>query len=213
LINSKTSSGTAFRVRVADDITRRPLVPDINRMSMPKSIQTQIHWFISDFNLNYNIGTSLAEFNFAFSLNQTPTAFYNNIVGLFDQYAIFAAYVRVTVIVSGASVTAGNPYFYTALDFDSVGNLGSIPALQAYSTVCASSLTDTQERYIEPCNAPALYSGSAFTHYGQSRMWVDTANSSTPHYGFRSMVPALGSGASGNIAIEVTLVVSARNSI
>jgi len=212
-INSKTSVGSAFRVRVADDMTRRPLAPDLNRMSIPRNIQTQIHWFTCDYVITFSLASNaITEFNQAFSLVSCPTQFYTPISTLFDQYAIFCAYLRFNVNNSGASATSNNSYL-TALDYDNSTNLGSYTALQAYGTVNESQVSEVQERYVEPCNAPALYSGGTFSHFGQARVWVDSVNTSTPHYGFRCIVAALGAGVTGQLNIEISLVVCARNSI
>jgi hypothetical protein len=208
-INSKTSSAIAFRVRVANDMTRRPLAPDINKMSMPKSIDTQIHWFTADFSVTGTLNAGgITEVNTSFSLSQCPIV--NAITSLFDQYAIFAVYARLCPITTGLGV--GIQRFFSALDYDNVTNLGTVAQIQGYSTVTETDLSMTQERYIEPCNAPALYSGSVFTHFGQSRMWVDTANSSTPHYGLRVMYDALGAGGVGTYSHEFSVVICARNS-
>jgi hypothetical protein len=189
------------------------MAPDLGKMSMPKSVQTQIHWFTADYSLAVNLNaTSVTEANLAFSLSSLAGGFATPLVTLFDQYAIFAAYVRVSVSVAGLLATAV-PVYCTALDYDNVNNINTLSNIQAYSTVCETSLNEVQERYIEPCNAPALYSGSTFTHYGQSRMWVDATNPGTPHYGFRCLVAPTGTGSSGILNQTVSLIVCARNSI
>jgi hypothetical protein len=208
-IASNTSSGSALRVRVADDVTRKSLSPLLDRLLMPKNFQTQIHWFQTTYVQNTSLANNaITEVNLTFSLNQTAIS--AAIVALYDQYAIFAAYVRVNVNTSGPSPTSA-PMYATALDYDNVTALGSLPVLQGYSTSAVTNISDTQERYIEPCNAPALWGGGAFNNYGQARMWVDCANNQTPHYGFRSIIAALGAGVTGNITYEVTLVICARN--
>jgi len=208
-IASTTSSGSALRVRVADDISRQSMAPDLGRMSMPKNLQTQIHWFQSSCQFTQSLGANvLTEFNFPFSLGDLSVS--GAIAALFDQYAIFAVNSRIA-INSSPTVSTAIPVFMTAIDYDSVGNLGSVSKIKEYSTVCITTIAETQERYLEPCNAPALYSGAAFTHYGQSRMWVDASNVSTPHYGLRIIVAPLGAAVTGSIIVENTYVVCARN--
>jgi len=211
-INSKTSSGSALRVRVADDMTRPALTPDLARVTMPKSIQTQIHWFTCDFANSASLSTTtVTEMNQPFALNSLPSGFANAIAALFDQYAIYAVYAR--VLVNATVNVAANPRFFTALDYDNTTNLGSVTAIQQYGTVAESSLTEVQERYLEPCNAPALWTGSVFTGFGQSRMWCDSASQSIFHYGLRILVDSIGSGGTGTVNAEYSLVICGRQTI
>jgi hypothetical protein len=208
-VDSNTSSGSAFRVRVADDMTRAPVAPDVSRIRMPKNMQTQIHWFQTTFQLATALtSNNITESNIPFSLSQTALS--SNLAALFDQYAIFACYVR-TFVTSSSVTNTFTQVFTTALDYDNTGNLGSQATLLGYSTAATTSTAEVQERYLEPCNAPALYSGATFTHYGQARMWVDSANTSTPHYGHRCIVANLGTSATGVVTFDITMVICARN--
>lgn len=210
-INSNTSAGTAYRVRVADDIVRSPLAPDLSRIRMPKNMQTQIHWLQTTQIYSQALANNaITEANLQFQLNATAIA--SGVTTLFDQYAIFAVYVRATVN-STSPVSTNTQQFITAIDYDNITNLGSTSTLAGYSTALTTSLAETHERYIEPCNAPALYSGSTFSHYGQARMWVDCSNPGTPHYGLRCIVFALGSGVTGNVTFDISYVICARNVI
>jgi len=212
-INSKTSSGSAVRIRCADDMTRRPLAPDLNKVKLPKQITTQIHWFTADFTSTANLSASVVtENNNSIALSTLPGSFSSLVTQLFDQLAIYCVYAR-TSINATFGTTATLRYF-TALDYDNTGNIGSVAAIQNYSTVVESSIVDTQERYFEPCNAPALYSGSGtlFGSFGQMRMWVDSASPGTPHYGHRCIVDVL-LGGTGTLITEFSVVVCARNSV
>jgi len=185
------------------------MAPDISRLRMPKNLLTQIHWLSTSLQFTTALANNaITEFNFPFSLGDLPLA--SSITGLFDQYAIFAVYIRTIINYSTTSAVV-SPTYVTAIDYDNVANIGNIATLRTYSTQLTTPIAEVQERYIEPCNAPALYSGSAFTHYGQARMWVDSANNSTPHYGFRCIIQALGAGVTGLAAFECTYVVCARN--
>jgi hypothetical protein len=185
------------------------MAPDIGRLHMPKALQTQIHWITSSLQFTQTITAGGAtEKNFSFSLGDLPIA--SSITALFDQYAVFAAFVRVITNVAG--LDAGqSPTYTTAIDYDNVTNVGNIATLRTYSTALTTPISEVQERYIEPCNAPALYSGSAFSNYGQARMWCDSTNNSTPHYGFRFILSNLGGSSSGLVAFECTYVICARN--
>jgi hypothetical protein len=174
-------------------------------------MQTQIHWFTASQEVSATLlATGITEFNQSF--NAAQVAIGGAITSLFDQYAIFAVYCRIVCTSSGFNGTA-IPEYTTALDYDNTNNLGSLNTLLGYGTALTTPLNVVQERYIEPCNAPALYSGSAFSHFGQARMWVDSANTTTPHYGMRLIVNALGTGVTGTVVVNVTYVLCARNSI
>jgi len=212
-IDSNTSGGTAVRVRVADDISRPSVVASITRMKMPVKLQTQVHWFSTSFQLVSALtSNAITEFNTPFALNQASNAFATGIQALFDQYAIFAVYVRSSIYASSTTSNLSQEYT-TAIDFDNVATLSSTSNLRAFSTACTTSTSEVQERYIEPCNAPALYSGSVFTHFGQDRLWVDSVNSGTPHYGYRLICNNVGASSVGNITLDVTMIVCARNTI
>jgi hypothetical protein len=189
------------------------MVPDIGRMSMPVNLQTQIHWFQSSLQFTTALNaTTITEFNFPFTLGDLAGPLSSSISILFDQYAIFAVNLRYILNFS-APVTSASPTYTTAIDYDNVGLLGNIILIRAFSTAVTSSVADVQERYIEPCNAPALYSGTGglFSNYGTARMWVDSANISTPHYGSRCIVSPLGAGTTGTLSVECTYVFCARN--
>jgi len=180
---------------------------------MPLQLQSQIHWFSTSFQLVVAIvSNAITEFNTPFALSQTSAAFQAGIQALFDQYAIFAVNTRTSIYASSTTANLSQEYT-TAIDFDNVATLSSTASLRAFSTACTTSTSEVQERYIEPCNAPALYSGSVFTHFGQDRMWVDAVNVSTPHYGLRIIANNLGASSLGNITLDVTIVVCARNTI
>jgi len=208
-VKSNESGSTQIVVKSADDLTRRPMAPDLARLHIPKNLLTQIHWLSTSIEFNQTITSgAITEKNFSFSLGDLPLA--GQIAALFDQYAIFAVYVR--VITNVANLSAGaSPTYTTAIDYDNVSNLSSVPQVKSFSTSLTTPISEIQSRYIEPCNAPALYSGSAFTNYGQSRMWCDNVNNGTPHYGFRFILPSLGAGATGTVVFECTYVVCARN--
>jgi hypothetical protein len=210
-VASNHSAGSSLRVVVADDVFRKSVVPDLSRLKIPKNIQTQIHWFETSYQNVFTLNTTtLTEVNYSFTLSNSAIS--TAIVALYDQYAIFAAYVRYVPVVANLVTTQAQGYC-TALDFDNTNNLSSYATLAGYSTSQQTNLFEVQERYLEPCNAPALYSGAGFSHYGQSRMWVDSANATTPHYAIRCIVNPIGTGATGSVDVFTTLVVCARNVI
>jgi len=209
-INSKTSSGTASRIRSADDMTRGPMAPDLSRVTMPKNILTQIHWFSFDRKVQTTLSaTVVTEFNQSFALSD-HAAFSSAIATLFDQYALFAVYCKISA--SSTQASTANASLYTAIDYDNVSNLGTVTAISAFSTVVESGLGFVQERYIEPCNASPVYNGSVFTNFGQTRVWLNSSNLNTPHYALRVIAEALGTAGTGALTVETSYVICARNS-
>lgn len=170
-----------------------------------------IHWFTYD--ANYNTTTSLTlnvEFNIRFFLVDNPN-FQSSFTTLFDQYCIFAVFVRVIpAYVPGASATLTQNY-YTAIDYDSDNLITTPLAIQAFQSVQSSDYSVTQERYIEPCVRDVVNTtGTSTVIGGVRRTWVDSAATNVGHYGFRSiyeptttLVP---------ITVKATFVVCGRNS-
>jgi len=174
------------------------------------AIQSQLHWFTGDTTVQTNLlTTGVTEFNQSFALSSFGLS--TAIINLFDQYAIFAVYCRISCTGSVTSATSFK--LFTAIDYDNTNNLGSENLIQAYSSVSSMDFGEVSERYIEPCNAPALYSGSAFSNFGVARTWCDSTSATTPHYGLRVLARALGSGSVGSLNISISYVVVARNSI
>jgi hypothetical protein len=142
------------------------------------------------------------------------------LVGLapfFDQYCIYSVTVNVTPDYEGAGSTL---YTFgsvaTAIDYDNTTSLGGgFNALLGYSSAVVAELNTGQsiQRYIKPCVAPALYNASAaFSGYGVSRMWIDSASTSVPHYGFRAIF--VSNSVSGlSITYDVNYVIGLRNNI
>jgi hypothetical protein len=156
----------------------------------PRSVSNQIYWVKANSETTSTVSTSVPmEVNFSFTLQQFP-----NLVSLssyFDQYCIYSAIVNITFQLTGSSGSvSGLGTMLTAIDYDNITNLGSFSSLEAYESCLATKVTATQcvQRLIKPAVAPALWGGSSFNAYGISRMWCDSATTTTPHYGFRSFL-------------------------
>jgi hypothetical protein len=185
------------------------MVSSLQGLHIPFNFQTNIHWFQTSVDTNFALSTSaITEQNQSFQLVNTAIA--ASIAGLYDQYAIFAVYIRVSS--TGLPASSGSGRIITALDYDNVANLGSIATLLGYSTSTDTSSIEVQERYVEPCNAPALYNGSAFSAFGQDRMWVDCANTGVPHYGLRCIADIV-SNSGAVLNFKFTYIICARNII
>jgi len=213
IVSSHHASGGAMVNMPRSDLVSR--VPSWNLTQKPPlNYMTQIHWIQSSYTALVNVSNSgITESNLSFNLSALNSG--SNLASLFDTYCIYSAHVRYTLL-SEYSSTGSYGYINTAIDYDNVNSLGSLPALQDYSSI-QQTILDPQisaERFIKPCVSPAIYnaSSSAFSGFGTSRMWVDCANPSIPHYGLRLICN--GNSISGvQVLGFITLTLGFRNNI
>jgi hypothetical protein len=181
----------------------------------PRSIRNQLYWLQGKTSTTVSISNSVpTQANVSFQL-----ADLTDIVGLsgfFDQYCIYSVTVNVTPDFEGAGSTL---YTFgsvaTAIDYDNVGTLGALHNILAFGSCVVNEMTSGQslQRYIKPCVAPALFNSSAaFSGYGVGRLWVDSSDTSVPHYGFRSFFTA--NTVSGlSVTLDCNYVVGFRNNV
>lgn len=202
-----TGSGESFFPQ--EDLFRRPPSSLITQ-TPPRSIARQIYWVRGNSARSNAISSSVpTEYNFTFQFNDNTSM--SGLTGYFDQYCVYSVTVSVT-FQDSSSLPGALGEMITALDYDNTNTLGSANAILAFESAVNTHVSTTQsiQRLIHPCAAPALYSGSAFTDYGVARTWVDSANSGTPHYGFRSY--ATGNTSTSLIAIfSLSYVIGLRN--
>lgn len=180
--------------------------------SPPRVIGNQIYWIQGKVETSGTVSASVpTEFNFAFHFSDLT-----NLVGLasfFDQYCIYSVVVSINFNYSGTT-PSGLGTMFTAIDFDNIATLGSAALIESYESCLTTKVTATQsvQRLVHPCISPALYSGSAFTNFGLLRGWVDSANTGTPHYGFRSYFIS-NVGTTLTVNYDFNFVIGLRNSI
>jgi hypothetical protein len=184
--------------------------------SPPRSIANQIYWVRGNFQLAAGTGISNSvpsELNFSFAFSDLVDN-----VGLatyFDQYCIYSVVITVTAnYIASNTNSTGFGTCTTAIDFDNVTPLGSYPLIVAYESAQTTELTlgTSIQRLIHPCVAQAVYSGSAFSNFAVSRTWIDSTNTSTPHYGFRSIF--VNNGVAGfKVDYNASYIVGLRNNI
>jgi hypothetical protein len=175
---------------------------------VPKVIAGVIAW--DSVKLNSGITsstTTLVETNFSFNLGQHPQA--SSWTALFDQYCIVQATVSFDSAVPPGS-TASPPQLITALDFDNIGALGSIAAIEDYATseVINMAPGTRHMRSVRPCNKGVVTSTASAV---PQRTWVDCGSSTIPHYGIRSIVQQ--GTVSQPITVTTTIVFAFRNQI
>jgi len=214
IAQSATVVGRGMVEVPSQDFGRRPPSWQLNQ-TPPRALRNQIIWVQGKTQAQLTISNSApTEHNLSFQFADCT-----DLVGLaafFDQYCLYSVTVNVSPDYEGAGSTL---YTFgsvaTAIDYDNVTNLGNLALVLAYSSCVVQELTSGQslQRYIKPCVSPALYtSAAAFSGYGVSRMWVDSATTNVPHYGFRSFfVSNTVNGLS--VTYDVNYVIGLRNNI
>jgi len=179
-------------------------------VSVPKRIAKQGYWLRASYT-----GASLSSSTTvptAVSLNFTLNSLNNvaSYVGVFDQYAIVCAIVRIRApdnAVASPSVTPG--VLHSVIDHDDSSGLTSVGMAQEYSTHMSTPGYISQTRVIYPRIAIAAYSG-AFTSFANVRSYVDAGNAGVQHYGLKILCePSVGSAFT--YSTEVELVVHFRD--
>jgi hypothetical protein len=199
---------SAKRVTVKEDYISSQLSTILSQ-SPPKNLTRMTHWFQCQVTKANAIGVSTSvytESNLYFALSDTPIS--ANITGLFDQYCIYAVIVNICHSQIASANYLGR--FTSAIDYDSVTNLGTEAGIQSYSTAQTVEVTQglTVQRFIKPCVDSNVYSSS----YANGRLWIDTSSgSSCQHFGLRQFWYGNTSTA---LLVDVlcTYIIGARNS-
>jgi hypothetical protein len=174
-------------------------------------MSNKVVWDLVKFDTSITVPTSgIIETNFQFNLNQHPQV--SNWTPLFDQWCIPQASVTfLSQLPPGA--TAPPSTLYTALDFDSVGTLGSVTAIEDYATCVVASMDTGRSvtRSVRPCTKLSTQQTSTNVNSSMNRSWQDSGAAGTPHYGIRSI--STGNGAGYNIVATTTIWFAFRNQI
>lgn len=176
--------------------------------SIPKNLNGRITWLKASTQLT-NITTqasAITETNYYVTLGSYQQS--SSWVGLFDQYCIVQASLKFSSTLAPGS--SGTPcVMHSALDLDNTGSLGSINLIDAYTTVQLDTLgvDKVVVRSVRPAVAPDIGGSSGA---GSGRMWVDTAYSSIPHYGFRTIVTG---GSAYAVQVEQTMWIAFRSGV
>jgi hypothetical protein len=138
--------------------------------------------------------TLITESNYSYSLNSLNQ--YSIWSQLFDQYCI----VQVDAAFEFNCPPGGTAAYvqvYTALDFDNVTNLGTIAAIENYSTCKVVNVKPGTviRRSVRPCVAETAGSSASAT---VERRWIDAAFQSIPHYGIRFIAGIAGAALTVN---------------
>lgn len=184
------SARGGMQPRNTADLRVNPPVRTVPR-GVPRTISNQVVW--DKVQLDLNIAPSsgaITENNYRFALSDHPQ--FASWAALFDQWCIpeFSITFRSLEAPGGTGKMAS---LYTALDFDSVVALASIPGIQDFGTCQTDTLTTGTEvtRSVKPC----IKSGASSAGGNQSfavleRLWCDSALPQTVWHGIRSIVDA-----------------------
>jgi len=120
----------------------------------------------------------------AWNFNAHPQ--FANWSGLFDQWGIVQ--VDVTYMnPQGFGSALPNIELHTAIDFDGVGNLGSIQAIENFDTHRVDVLGPGQKSFIVRSVRPCLKVQTTQSNTGTlGRTWCDSTSPTTAWYGMRS---------------------------
>jgi len=191
---------------VLSDLSYRP-VPQTYHAKPPRQLLNQVFFSRQTTAGIINAGVSSVEANIAFTASIDMEQ-YTAYLSIFDQYYLHSAVVTLTNEFHQASSTAFDyPVVHTAIDFDSITNLGSVTAIESYGTHNVDILTPGKSvtRIIMPCVATAPSGNGLIT-----RMWVPSANTSVPFNGFRCIVEA---NTVGHINVAISCIWAYRNTI
>jgi len=205
---SRAATGTA--PSNGGDLAVRP--PDMRSVPkrVPSNVQGMIVWDIVKFTTTITTAVGgITETNFNVGLSSHPQS--ASWIALFDQWTIPQFSVSFESQMP-PGLTAAPAVMYTALDFDNSTSLGSVTAIQDYSTCGSRPMTPQTSfvRSVRPCCKSAL-AGSSIVNAGLERLWVDSAQSGIGFFGIRSIATA--TATPYNISAVVTVWYAFRNQI
>jgi hypothetical protein len=211
---ANSSGARGYVLQPVTDLSRRAQnfalvqAPPRNFLTLPHWVQ--INWSSA----NNAIATSgITQINLAFALgNVDSVAAYT---AIYDQYCMYAVKIR-ALATAETGLQGYTGRIATAIDYDNISTLSGLAALEDFGSVVESEFEPgmSYERFIKPCVAPTVWNGSAsiVNAFGIARMWLDSASSSTPHYGYRSIFS--GNTVSGlGVDFFVTYILGFRNNV
>lgn len=190
-----------------DDLSRRRPNFTANQVP-PRSLRNQIYWVQESKSVGpLTLSSSgSSEYNFAFALADLSNA--SNLAALFDQYFIHS----VLAIFTFEDIVAPFPRLYTAIDYDSVAAISTVPAIQQYQSVLESICSPvlSVQRLVRPCCLGSVFlSSSSDGNAAVGPRWLDCDVSTVEHYGLRSITTVASNA--NPISLELVYTVGFRN--
>lgn len=178
--------------------------------SVPRNVAAMVAWDTVKINSSNTFSTSsILEQNYTFSMSQHPQS--SSWLTLFDQYSIPQVTIEWDSTVAPGATTQ-SPMLYTALDFDSAQNLGSIQRIEDFSSSEAHAFTPQMRvmRSVRPVPKELLATASGNSPASiVGPTWVDSGEPTASFYGIRSI---LGIG-TGSFNTTITIWYCFRNQI
>jgi hypothetical protein len=180
-------------------------------MNIPRNIPNMVVWdSVKIAGLISQGGAGLVEQNFIFTITLHPQ--YASWLTLFDQYCIVQATVEFDSVTPPGQ-TYSSPQIYTAIDFDSAANIGTVSAIGDFASSESIVLAPEKRhmRSVRPCcKATIQSSGTSAVNAGVTRQWIDSTATTVQHYGIRSICTFVGAGA---YSFTQTIYFAFRNQI
>jgi len=179
--------------------------------SIPRNVTSQVVWDVVKLDgvITAN-ATTVAENNFSYSLAQHPQA--SIWTQLFDQWALPFFSIEFDSLTTPGN-TSTTPTLYTALDFDSANTINTIANIEDFgsSEVMVMQPTARVLRSVRPSTKNAVASSTSTPQAVLGGpVWIDSAFTTIPHYGIRSM---LSISSALQVRTTSTLYFCFRNSI
>jgi hypothetical protein len=210
LSNTNAGGANGLVQRAPADFGLRPMDMAI-KQTPPKNFPSMIYWLRISFDDTISFTSTVNTGARSFQLSDLSRAV--SLAANFDQYCIHSVIANFDPMMApGSTITPG--VFASAIDLDSVVVPSGPGQLEEYFSYLSMNMAPgvSQERVILPCVTPALYSGSAvFSGYAVTRSWIDSANTSVPHFGIKYAYV----GSTGNMTIKVvyTYIIGYRNGV
>lgn len=195
------------------DLQIRPLSLTNVPKRIPRNIQSQIVWDVVKLDLSdLSFTTTVVENNVQVTMGSNPQA--SQWVAIFDQYAI-PYFTLISRSRQGPGNAVAPGMIYTALDFDSSGNIGTVANIQDFSS-CEEQMMVSGSvvmRSVRPsCKGNVGSTGGTKTAAVDGPVWLDSGATDIPHFGIRSMLGPI-IGASYGVQQEVVIYYCFRNTI
>jgi hypothetical protein len=184
IFNSHKGAANAFRMTCLSDLHLRPPVQGITQ-SPPLNYRDSVFWCDDSVDLSTNYTSGGTVFN-ASTFQLTDCFTLPLFAALFDQYCIYDVKVRFMFEFTNSGASPGE--FLSAIDFDSATVPTGPGALENYSSFEVMPITQgaCQERFVKPCVTPFVFqSGVSVTSFTVARQWIDSADTSVPHFGIK----------------------------
>jgi hypothetical protein len=168
-----------------------PRIPDVIFPEMRRNkVYSMIKTSTSSVTTSATVDTSAAFVWSVSGVNGLSAADITAVTTLYDSWRIM--YVEFSII---PNYNAQNALpLYSVIDYDDATVLPAVGNATAYDTVMITQGGQVHTRILQPRCANAVYSGTAFTNYGQEKpgKWLDLSSSGTPHYGVKFYLAANG---------------------